>query len=485
MMKQIPATYCRPLSMHRLSHSLLALAVILLALILSGCGATPTSSSASSTSSTSSDEELQARRISTPVPPTATPATPANTAPAAGEDKSENPDQGQDQDNSGESTDQDTNEATTPTTPAPIPPTVTLLPAGDPPPGAEREFSTDFSKHIVPYDEILSGGPPKDGIPALDNPTFISVSEANQWLNTVEPVIQVQVNHHARAYPLQILMWHEIVNDTVGDVRLMVSFCPLCNTAIVFERTVDGQVLDFGTTGRLRYSNLVMYDRQTETWWQQATGQAIAGDLTGTQLPFYPAEMVAWEDFKTAYPDGEVLSKNTGYNRSYGSNPYAGYDNVNSSPFLYDGPDIPDDTLPPMARVLKVDINGEAVAYPFDTLRDVRVVNDTVGTEDVGKKEIVVFWEPGTASALDSTTVAGGRDVGSANAYERTLDGQELTFTFTGEQMVDNETGSVWDGQGRAISGTLQGEQLEPVVAVNHFWFSWAAFRPETRIYQP
>ena len=345
--------------------------------------------------------------------------------------------------------------------------------------GATREFKTDFTRHSVPYSDILSGGPPKDGIPAIDDPTFVTVSEADEWLEDVEPVIFFQIGDDARVYPIQIFMWHEIVNDTVGDVPVVITFCPLCNTAIAFERTVDTQVLDFGTTGRLRYSNLIMYDRQTETWWQQATGEAIVGELTGVQLAFRPASIIAWADFKANYPDGKVLSRETGFNRAYGDNPYVGYDDVNRPPFLYRGPDTPGE-LPPVARVLTIDLNGEAVAYPYDVLQQVQVVNDVVGGTN-----IVVLWAMGTASALDAGTVAGGRDVGAANAFARDLDGQALTFSSIGSQIVDNETGSAWDVLGRAVSGSLVGKQLTPVVAVNHFWFSWAAFKPETRVYQP
>ncbi len=358
--------------------------------------------------------------------------------------------------------------------------TPTLLPNESPPSGATSQFKTDFSKHSVPYSEILSGGPPKDGIPAIDHPKFVSVAEAGVWLKPVEPVIFFQIGDDARAYPIQIFMWHEIVNDTVGGVPVVVTFCPLCNTAIAFERTAtSGQVLDFGTTGRLRYSNLIMYDRPTETWWQQATGEAIAGELTGTQLVFRPASIISWADFKAAQPDGKVLSRDTGFDRPYGENPYLGYDDVNNPPFLYRGPETPG-VLPPVARVLTIDLNGEAVAYPYDALKEVGVVNDTVGGKDV-----VVFWAAGTASALDAGTVAGGRDVGAANAYARTLDGQTLTFALVDARMVDKETGSEWNVLGQAVRGKLAGKQLTPVVAVNHFWFSWAAFKPQTRIYQP
>jgi hypothetical protein len=367
-------------------------------------------------------------------------------------------------------------EASPPTTPTVAP---TLPPDEPPPAGAQYEFSTDFSRHSVSYGEILSGGPPKDGIPAIDDPQFVPVAEADAWLKPVEPVILFQVGDDARAYPIQILMWHEIVNDLVGGVPVVVTFCPLCNTAIAFERTVDGRVLNFGTTGRLRYSNLIMYDRPTESWWQQANGEAIAGELTGKRLAFRPASIIAWADFKSAFPTGTVLSRDTGYQRLYGSNPYAGYDDVNNPPFLYRGPETPG-ALPPVARVLTIDRDGEAAAYPYDVLKEVRVVNDSVGGTAV-----VVMWAAGTASALDSNTVAGGRDVGAASAFARELDGRTLTFSFDAQRIVDDETGSEWSVLGQAIGGELAGKALTPVVAINHFWFSWAAFRPETRIYQP
>ncbi len=349
----------------------------------------------------------------------------------------------------------------------------------EPPQGADSEFSTDFSISSVNFDSILSGGPPKDGIPSLDNPEFVSVDDADEWLEPNEPVIQLEVNGEAKAYPLQILMWHEIANDAIGGVPVVVTFCPLCNTAIVFERNIEGQVLDFGTTGRLRYSNLIMYDRQTESWWQQAEGNAIIGELTGSQLEFLPAAIVSWEQFSKTYPDGLVLSRDTGFSRAYGRNPYTGYDDVNNPPFLYFGPETPG-TLPAVARVLAVDIDGEAVAYPYNVLEEIVVVNDSVGESDV-----VVFWTSGTSSALDAQIISEGRDVGAAAIFNRKLNGEMLTFSLEDGRIVDDQTGSTWDILGRAVEGQLAGQQLEQLVSVNHFWFSWAAFKPETRVYQP
>ena len=349
----------------------------------------------------------------------------------------------------------------------------------NPPAGAQREFSTDFSISAVSFDEILSGGPPKDGIPSIDDPKFIRVEEADDWIGALEPIIQVSINQEVKGYPIQILTWHEIVNDTVGGVPVVVTFCPLCNTAIAFASTVGDLVLDFGTTGRLRYSNLIMYDRQTETWWQQGTGEGIVGSLTGTQLEFVPAAMISWEEFKNANPDSLVLSRDTGHPRSYGRNPYVGYDNINNPPFLYQGPATPGQ-LPAVARVLALEFDGEEAAYPYQILSEVNVVNDRVGDQDVA-----IFWAPGTASALDTSAIAEGQDVGSATAYDRNIDGQLLTFEYDGENIIDTQTGSTWDILGRAVSGPLSGTQLTEVVSVNHLWFSWAAFKPETRIYQP
>ncbi len=369
------------------------------------------------------------------------------------------------------------------TTPAPATPTYTPAELRHPAVIA-GEFTTDFTRHAVPYTEIISGGPSKDGIPAIDAPKFVTTSEAAAWLEAVEPVVLLALNGEVRAYPLQILIWHELVNDTVGGVPVGVTFCPLCNTATAFERTVAGQVLDFGTTGRLRYSNMLMYDRPTESWWQQATGEALVGELLGAQLVMLPAAIVSWHDFQTAHPDSLVLSRETGYTRPYGQNPYAGYDDVNQSPFVYNswlssysGPAVPQALLP-MTRVLTVDLAGEAVAYPYAALQAAGVVNDSVGGQ-----ALVVLWTAGTASALDTPLIAEGRDVGAAVAYSRVVDGQTLTFASVDGRILDQETGSGWDGLGQGVSGPLAGQQLTPVVAFNHFWFSWAAFKPETRIY--
>ena len=340
-----------------------------------------------------------------------------------------------------------------------------------------RGWETDFSLHSVPFDEILSGGPPRDGIPPIDDPKFTTFDDADRWLGGQEPVIAFELNGDARAYPLQILTWHEIVNDVVGGEPVAVTFCPLCNTAIVFHRELGGVVYDFGTSGKLRKSDLIMWDRQTQSWWQQIGGEAIVGELTGKVLTIIPAPIVSWEDFKAAHPDGEVLSKDTGFVRSYGRNPYVGYDRVDNPPFLFRG-DL-DGRLLPKERVATVTINGVDAAFPFTELENQRVVNYNVGGED-----LVVFFKPGTQSALDGALIGSSDEIGATGVFDVHLDGQRLTFRAEGDSFVDNETGTVWNILGQGIHGPLAGKRLTPIVHANHFWFAWGAFKPDTKIFQ-
>jgi hypothetical protein len=340
-------------------------------------------------------------------------------------------------------------------------------------------WKTDFTRHSVPLEEIVSGGPPKDGIPAIDRPRFESAREAGRWLKSRDPVMVVEDGGVVKAYPLAILIWHEIVNDVVAGLPVAVTFCPLCNTALVFDRRLDGRVLDFGTTGRLRHSDLVMYDRQTETWWQQATGEAIVGALVGKELHDVPSSTLAWEEARQLYPRIQVLSRETGHQRDYGRNPYAGYDDPGGSPLSGFFGGRADPRLPAMARVVAVEL-GKGWAASFDHLQDRHVVNETVaGTP------LVVFWKAGAASALDRSEISRGRDVGQTAVFDRRLDGRVLTFRAVRGGFRDRETGSGWTLSGRAVDGPLRGKQLRAIPHGNHFWFAWAVFRPDTELWTP
>ncbi|MGI9256060.1 MAG: DUF3179 domain-containing protein [Salinispira sp.] len=342
---------------------------------------------------------------------------------------------------------------------------------------AAREFSGDFSRALVSFSEILSGGPPKDGIPAIDMPVFIDPDEAG-WLEDRESVLLYEGERVLRVYPVQVLTYHEIVNDIVDGLPIAVTYCPLCNTGAAFASLdYEGNRLDFGVSGRLRYSNMIMYDRRSESWWQQATGRAIAGEYTGSELKFLPLPLVSWADVRdlSARLDKpiEVLSRNTGHNRPYGQNPYPGYDT--GRPFLYAGPPV-DGSFPLLERVIAVKYKNTWAYAPFSLLADEGFAEQTLAGDPV-----LFVYRAGVNSPLDSRSVHGGREVGSARAYLAVSGGMKLRFLLRDDGLLeDAETGSIWNHQGIAESGPLAGGRLPNLPAVNHFWFSWSAFAPET-----
>ncbi len=263
--------------------------------------------------------------------------------------------------------------------------------------------NTDFTQSSVDLAEILSGGPPKDGIPSIDDPIFIPVDE-EQTLGTQEPVISVSINGVHRAYPVRILTYHEIVNDIVGGEPIAVTYCPLCNSSLVFKREVAGKLLDFGTTGKLRHSDMIMYDRQTESWWQQFTGKAIVGELLDKKLEFVASKLESFSLFKARHPQGEILIPNNPAMRPYGNNPYVGYDSA-QSPFLlaahYDGP------IPALSRVVAI---GDD-AFPLAMLAE---------KKEIRHNDLTLRWQAGQNSALDTRTINKGRDIGNVTVTSDT-----------------------------------------------------------------
>lgn len=264
--------------------------------------------------------------------------------------------------------------------------------------------NTDFeTTSVESWIEILSGGPPKDGIPALDTVSFGPVSSETE-LSAREPVITLELDGaEPRAYPIRYLMWHEIANDEVAGVPVAVTFCPLCNSGITFDRRTDAGVLSFGVSGKLRNSDMVMYDRQTESWWQQAIGEAIVGELTGTKLDALPSWMESWEVFAARNPDGLVMQRPEGYSRNYGENPYVRYDS-SQRPFLYSG-EMPPSGVPPLARVVRV---GEAAWLLSRLVDEGRFVEEGY----------TFTWTAGQASALDTADIGAGRDVGNVRVQD-------------------------------------------------------------------
>jgi len=340
-----------------------------------------------------------------------------------------------------------------------------------------RGFKTDISKAIIDLSELRGGGPPKDGIPAILFPKFIAPYQAKEWLKPNEPVISVVINERAKAYPLQILVWHELINDSIAETPVVVGFCPLCYSAVVYKSKIDNRKYTFGVSGTLRNSNLVMYDHKTETFWQQITGQAIVGDLVGHQLEPIPAQIIAFRQFTETYKNGLVLSRDTGYRRDYGRNPYLGYDDVSSRPFMYSGRH--DDRLPPMEKVVTVSIGEQSMAYPYSTTAKQKVINDRLGD-----RPLTIFHGPGAVSALDKRRIAASRHVGSTGVFDRRVQDKTLTFIWDNDSLKDDQTRSTWDITGRAIAGPLQDTQLESISHGDYFAFAWFAFKPETKVYK-
>ena len=389
----------------------------------------------------------------------------------------------------------------------------------------------DFSTHNIPLEEVIRGNPQPNGIPSIGHegdwldwtsptspPEFISQEEASLWIGEQEPVISIMLNGEAKAYPLQILTYHEIVNDSIGGIPIAITFCPLCNSAIAFDRRIllteehrtlqlqnndqlifsdlDDTLIEayafqnshlpqfvtalevtFGTSGLLYNSNLLMFDSKSSTLWSQIMGRANIGILTDARLLKYPAQIISFDEFQTSYPNALVLSRETGFNRPYGNNPYPGYDHISSPAFLFRGPT--DNRLLAKERVVSIGLKEDSVAFPWNLLREVHVVNHYVADT-----RITVFWKDGTTSALDTTKIGNGKPIGAVGVYNRNVDETVLTFRWDGANFRDIETNSKWALTGQAIEGTLQGRQLEPISHDNTLWFAWAAFKPETRIYQ-
>jgi hypothetical protein len=281
-------------------------------------------------------------------------------------------------------------------------------------------------KYLVNPNKIRGGGPPKDGIPSIDNPKYVSVEDADQWIEDNELVMAIDYKGVKRVYPLQIMVWHEIVNDEIAGDKILITWCPLCGSAIAFESKIeiDGErkEVEFGTSGKLYNSNLVMYDRETDTYWTQIGGRAIVGELTGQELVPVSIETVVWRDWKKENPDSEVLSQSTGYARQYGRDPYGNY---YEDTFIMFPVEASDERIHPKTVIFGIEIDGVYKAYDEVDLIDEGTITDTV------------------------------------NGVEIKLE--------------------------RENSGLVRITNLdnnEEIVKERDFWFAWYAFHPETSLYE-
>ncbi len=311
---------------------------------------------------------------------------------------------------------------------------------------------------LVPLEKIVSGGPPKDGIPSIDKPKFLPLEEAT-FMQDGDIVVGLQHNGITKAYPLKILVWHEIVNDEIGGLPVAVTYCPLCFTNMVFERTIDGNVVEFGTSGKLYNSNLVMYDRLSDSLWSQAMAKGIVGKYSGYELKRVPFDLAYWKEWKDLYPNALVLSTDTGSTRPYDTDPYGNY---YTTPEIYFPVEHRDDTLGPKELVMGLEDNSNYKAYKLNDIENKKVINDSVGEKKVLFVSLYPFM---------------------VRSYDRILDGNVLEFQLDNNKLIDKQTGSEWNFEGQAISGSLKGKQLARLALDPSFWFSWAAFHPDTELY--
>ena len=321
-------------------------------------------------------------------------------------------------------------------------------------------METNGVKHLIPLDKIKGGGPPKDGIPSIDDPVFAEVRDS-QFMSDSDTVIGLYINGEARAYPLFILVWHEIVNDTVGGVPVAVTYCPLCYTNQVFERVIDGQEVEFGTSGKLYNSNLLMYDRLTDSYWSQALGLAVKGELTGHDLDLVPFDVITWGDWKELYPDTLVLTTDTGHIRSYATDPYGNY---YTEPRIMFPVEHSDDRLHPKEIILGFEEDGVYKAFRQSDAESNVVINDIIGNSSV--LVVSLYAE-------------------NARAFDRTVDGKILSFEYDVDldKIFDTLTNSEWNYEGLAVSGDYAGMQLQRVAYSPGFWFEWVAFHPDTLVF--
>jgi len=347
-------------------------------------------------------------------------------------------------------------------------------------PAVTGAWETDWTRTTIELDELIVGilvPDPRDGIPPIDNPQFESVTAGAEWLSERDPGVLIRHEDETRFYPLGILNRHEIVNDQLGDVPISVTYCPLCNTGVAFDRRIDGITHRFGVSGLLRKSDLVMWDDLTGSLWQQITGEGIVGTHAGVQLTLVPSSIVSYGEFAESFPDGQTLSRDTGFNRQYGLNFYEYYSSRTRVAGFTD--DELDDRFPALERVVGVSIGDTEKAYPFSVISEAGAIND-----EVAGAQLVVFWGGNTADALDRAYIAQARSIGTGVAYSSVVDGTTLTFSATGDSVFsDDQTGSTWSILGTAIDGPLKGKELDTVIHRNEFWFAWVAFFPDGSVY--
>lgn len=320
------------------------------------------------------------------------------------------------------------------------------------------------SEWLIPNDEVFDGGPGKDGIPSVDNPKFLDISEID-FLDDNDLVVGFKSGTEAKAYPHEILDWHEIVNDKTNNIAYSVVYCPLTGSATGWNRVVDGKETTFGVSGLLYNTNIIPYDRKTNSNWSQMSLKCVNGKLSGKEPENYMLIETTWKTWKELYPDSKILSEDTGFNRRYGVYPYNSY-RTNNDLFFFPVSNR-DNRLPSKDRVFGMVINEKAKAFPFSNFSTgLTVIEDEVGGIPV--------------------VIAGDKDRNFVVGFERmTQDGTLLSFTeaeLDGTQIMMDTEGNTWDLFGYAVSGPRQGQRLTSPTGFIAYWFAWGTFFPEIEL---
>lgn len=335
---------------------------------------------------------------------------------------------------------------------------------------------------------VAGSGPfcaPFDSIPAVNKPLFVAPASAS--IGAAEPVVALALGREARAYPVRYLLYHEVVNDVVDGTPVVVTYCPLCDSAASFVRRVRGRTLTFGVSGQLEYANLRMFDRETLSRWQQITGRAVGGRLEGARLRPLASAVVSWASWRTAHPRGRVLAPPSDA-FSYGIDPYHGYDGggpAAPSPILATGAE-PEranggGALPPKRRVVGVASDGGALAFALPA-SDGRAA---LARARLDGQPVVAFFRRGTALTGRAYRLSRSPPGWSATVWLARLDGRELEFRMAGASYADVRSGSRFDFFGRGVSGPLAGRQLTAVPQQTSYWFAWHYFHPRTIVVKP
>jgi hypothetical protein len=345
-------------------------------------------------------------------------------------------------------------------------------------------WSTDTTLHTVQLDE-LTMAVAKDALPTLDFPKFITKNDPAFNFYEHEPVIEISYNGESKAYPLSLLTMFELSNDSIGGEQVMITYCPMCNSAMVFNRKVKRDskdyLLHFGISGLLMHNDMIMYDKETNSWWEQLMGEAIVGELAGTELKMMRALIISVKDYFDRYPQGKILSPEDLYliSSETGHRPFhhLNHDN-NHLDSTYYLPEKVDPRLPPLERVFDIHVENHSMIYPFTSIAKKEVINEVFENMN-----FVIFYHKDMVSVLDEDDFKKSKKIGSATAFRRDLDGVIYTFKKKANYFVDDQTGSVWDITGYCKEGSLKGKQLWIIPHSNHFAFAYLAFFPDATIY--